>query len=1191
MTCPGCGGANPSDYVECVACGELLVDLFADAPASPASMALDPNDLAARTTARLLRETVFAGRYQILELLGEGGMGRVYKARDLELGKNIALKTIRSEKGGDPTVVERFKQELLLARKITHKNVVRIHDLGQADGVKFFTMELVEGDTLKEYIRKRDKIPVKDSIAMAMQILSGLEEAHRQGVVHRDLKPQNIMVTPEGSPVIMDFGIARSAESHQLTATGAVMGTPDYMSPEAVGGQTIDAQSDLFSFGVIFFEMLTGELPYEADTAMSRIIVRLTAKPRTPRELNLEVPKHLESLVLKCMEIDKALRYATASEILRDLEREHVDRTLVRRISRHFARRRGALLAVASFLMVVGAVAYFGARPSNPAAQVSADERVTTLAILPLTNATGAVGLEWMRTGIADMLVTDVSQSRYLRPVPSERVAKLLRELGVEDRARFDEATVESISKLAPAQLVLHGQFVESEGTIRLDLALRRAGSGVSLPIKVEGQASQVFALVDRITQEVKAHIDLSPELLAGDVDRPVVEVATASIDALRLYQAGLAQLRRGANLVAVERFREATVADPGFAMAHVKLAETQWNAGELEPARSAAEKAVKLAASSALPLYERYQIHAIAAQVKDDADTAVLSYRELADLYPRDPDILLSLAGSLENLGSVPEAMEAYRRVLELEPGYGAALLGLGRAQVVSGQMREAIASLTEVLESGQFDEDAEGLGMIHSILGVAYRDTGEVEKALENLHLSLEFRRQTGNKRGQAATLTNLAGLYRNRGYNDEALAAAIDAAAIARQMGDRPYESFALNTLGTTYMAKGNLDKALEAFRESFQIEMDRGEHTELAIRMNNIADIYRIRGQYADALVYLEQAKTHLARAEDKQEKGRNLTGIGLVKKSQGRYEEAIVSLLDALPLFREIGRSSYAAEVQMYLGQIYLDQGRYADAFQALGQSQMIFEEIAQNVGLAEVKLHLARLLVAVGQPDLAAAKLDQAEGLAGAGDQSRAPLLLLARAELQHDLGALEQARVSANSAEEEAARQGSFELAAEARIERARIDIKRRRLTEAIDMLLDVRQEAAGRFLRRQEAEALSALAEGYLARGDALGAGATAVEAIEAAKAFTGRPLLFRTYAILGVARDRMQLPDDALDAYSQMASILNEIRVNLAPDHGRSYSEQIDEQELIREAIARLNDSGRQEVVAPLEAWLGR
>jgi len=210
-------------------------------------------------------------RYEILKSLGEGGMGAVYKARDHELDRMVALKVIRPELAGHPDILRRFKQELILARQVTHKNVVRIFDLGTADGRKFITMDFIEGSDLKSIINERGKIPAVEAVPIVQQICRGLEAAHLEGVVHRDLKPQNIMVDDAGRVWLMDFGLARSMELSGLTRTGVLMGTPDYMSPEQARAERVEAQSDLFSLGIIFFEMLTGRLPFQADTLMAKL--------------------------------------------------------------------------------------------------------------------------------------------------------------------------------------------------------------------------------------------------------------------------------------------------------------------------------------------------------------------------------------------------------------------------------------------------------------------------------------------------------------------------------------------------------------------------------------------------------------------------------------------------------------------------------------------------------------------------------------------------------------------------------------------------------------------------------------------------------------------------------------------------------------------------------------------------------
>jgi serine/threonine protein kinase/Flp pilus assembly protein TadD len=262
---------------------------------------------------------VLGDRYEIIKSLGEGGMGAVYKARDSELDRLVALKVIRPELAGHPEILRRFKQELILARQVTHKNVIRIFDLGMADGRKFITMEYIEGRDLKSILVERKKLPPAEAVPIIKQICRGLEAAHTEGVVHRDLKPQNIMVDAGGRVWVMDFGLARSMELAGMTRTGALMGTPDYMSPEQARAEKVDARSDLFSLGIIFYEMITGVLPFQAETLMATLLKRVQEKAAPPCELDPAIPRQVSDVVLKCLEVDREKRYQTTGEMLTDL--------------------------------------------------------------------------------------------------------------------------------------------------------------------------------------------------------------------------------------------------------------------------------------------------------------------------------------------------------------------------------------------------------------------------------------------------------------------------------------------------------------------------------------------------------------------------------------------------------------------------------------------------------------------------------------------------------------------------------------------------------------------------------------------------------------------------------------------------------------------------------------------------------
>src|ERR1700686_4799178 len=273
-----------------------------------------------RTTTKLQPGDVIGGRYEILDLLGEGGMGAVYKASDRELNRFVALKLIRSDLASNPAILARFKQELLTAHRVTHKNVIRIYDLAEADDVRFITMEYVEGCDLRRLLQDQGKLPPERAVEIIRQICLALDAAHSVGVIHRDLKPQNIMCDKAGRILVMDFGLARSIESKGMTQTGALMGTIEYMSPEQCMGKHLDARSDLFAIGLIFYELLTNETPYKADSAMGSLLLRNQQRAIPVSDSDASVPRGLSDIVGKCLERDLNLRYQSAQEILTDLD-------------------------------------------------------------------------------------------------------------------------------------------------------------------------------------------------------------------------------------------------------------------------------------------------------------------------------------------------------------------------------------------------------------------------------------------------------------------------------------------------------------------------------------------------------------------------------------------------------------------------------------------------------------------------------------------------------------------------------------------------------------------------------------------------------------------------------------------------------------------------------------------------------
>ncbi|HEX6907453.1 MAG TPA: serine/threonine-protein kinase, partial [Terriglobales bacterium] len=497
--------------------------------------------------------TVLGNRYEILQALGEGGMGTVYKARDRELDRLVALKVIRPDLARNPAIIQRFKQELILARQVTHRNVVRIFDLGEADGIKFITMEFIEGKDLRSLLLEHKKFSPEEAAEIIRQVCLALDTAHSEGVIHRDLKPQNIMRDATGRIVVMDFGLARSLESDGMTQTGALIGTMEYMSPEQGLGQELDQRSDLFTLGLIFYELLSGQVPYKADSALASLLKRTQERAAPVSSLDNKVPAVLSSVVSKCLERDPKLRYSSAKELLSDLEAWQ-GKSAAASIRLPDVQPWGqdipwVGISVAAVVLILAVTGFLlRAKLFAPSAKAPAGP-VVSLAILPFRNASGDPALNWMGPALSEMLRTDMGESAAMRTVASDRVSQILQDLRIAPDASLDPDTLRRVAEFTSADHVLWGQYVKFGDKIRIDVTLQDLKRQRNFTLKAEASGeNDLPRTIQQLAESAQKDLALSSDTIK-ELRVKSLRPSTKSLEALGAYSRGMQLQRQGKNL------------------------------------------------------------------------------------------------------------------------------------------------------------------------------------------------------------------------------------------------------------------------------------------------------------------------------------------------------------------------------------------------------------------------------------------------------------------------------------------------------------------------------------------------------------------------------------------------------------------------------------------------------------------
>jgi len=625
MKCPKCEAENPKTARFCLDCGTAL----------PTAKAARPEVTETLETAReeLTTGTLFAGRYQIIEELGHGGMGRVYRALDKKLNEEVALKLVRGEIAHDRSTLERFQTELKLARKISHPHVGRMYELMEEKGAHFITMEYVPGQDLRGLIRQTGQLTVGKAIAIGKDICEGLAEAHKQGVVHRDLKPSNVIIDRAGNARIMDFGIARSLAMKSRTGAGVMIGTPEYMSPEQVEGKEVDARSDIYSLGIILYEMLTARVPFEGDTPFTVGIKQKSEIPKNPKALNANIPDDLGGVILKCLEKDPSERYQSAADVRAEIERvekglpttervapERVTPTrkpfTSKEITVKFQPRKLIIPALAVVVIIAAAIIFWPKKASN------LDSKLVAVAIFE--NKTGDPKLDNIGSLAAERVLQGLSQIGQFSVAPMPSAEALSASSKGQDKLR-------ALAEATKAGKIVHGDYYIQGETIQFHawvqdmvankniLALEPASGSVmdpaaaleTLRLKLMGGLACVF---DPMLKDFLAMMKEPP-----------------NFEAYREYIEGLKSFLRGEYPKAIEHLLRAAERDPNLKAALIMASVAFNNQRQYAEADELAQKVEKSRAD--LSSGERLILDWLQALLRGDLETQLRSDRQFVSI------------------------------------------------------------------------------------------------------------------------------------------------------------------------------------------------------------------------------------------------------------------------------------------------------------------------------------------------------------------------------------------------------------------------------------------------------------------------------------------------------------------------------------------------------------------------------
>jgi serine/threonine protein kinase/tetratricopeptide (TPR) repeat protein len=673
--------------------------------------------------------------YEISDEISRGGMGIVYRARDTKLKREVAVKVLPPELVADPDRKRRFVQEAQAAAALSHSNIAVIYEIDESDGVDFIVMELIDGVELSDLLHE-GPLPVERALEIGMDVAKGLATAHEHGVVHRDLKPANILIGKDDQAKIIDFGLAKLVEplipadndvetaTRPRTRDGQLLGTVAYMSPEQASGATVDHRSDIFSFGVVLYEILTGKHAFEGPTGVET----LHAVLRDPAPRLADADSDLQQFLDKCLAKDPAERYQSMNDLLAGLleVREGIEGGTRKVGVGGSASKRRWSLAAALGIVVATVLGWSLLSRDRPPPGVGASGR-PAIAVMYFENLSGEEEVGWLSQGLPNMLITDLAQTPGLDVVTSERIHEILDEMGQENLETINKGLVPEIARRAGAGAVVVGSIFKLGDDVRIDVQVHDVGQGRVLSAE-SFQGQDVFPLVDELTGHIRTSLDLT-DRPAG---RPIAEVTTTSLEAYQLYSEGLEASRNSRFVDARKPLEEAVKIDPSFAMAYFELSYIVGRMGETGLSEQYRDRVLehldRLSARQQLLVQAEYL------RLEGELEKSVDLLETLIARYPDEEEAYIGLARAYDALNR-PERQLAIERGVQALPHAGRLRNLYGYYLLDAGRYQEAIREFETYVRLNPDEPNP------YDSLAEAYLISGQPDKALEKYARALEF------------------------------------------------------------------------------------------------------------------------------------------------------------------------------------------------------------------------------------------------------------------------------------------------------------------------------------------------------------------------------------------------------------------------------------------------------------------